>query len=527
MTSVPGVSDPTSTHQPPTRGPGSAALGAGPGRIAPGGAGGAGPLLGNRVSTVGDDALGSGDATDLLARLAAREVSPAQVRAAAMARARAANPELNAVAHWFEEPVGTEVAVPADAPLAGIPTFIKDNEEVTGFPTTQGSRAVADNPARECSPIVAGILGLGLDPLGHTTLPEFGLTASTESSRFGATGNPWDTGRSVGGSSGGSAAMVAAGVVPIAHANDGGGSIRIPAACCGLVGLKPSRGRLPMNPIKERVPVRIAAQGVLTRTVRDTALFHALMEQAAPAPGLPPVGHVTAPGSARLRVGMCLTTIRGLPLSTDTVAAVRDAGALCESLGHHVEEVGPPVEDSFAADFLHYWALLAFALHRRGGAVYGPDFDGRQVEEMTKGLSALMLRQLDRVPGSLRRLRRLAAQPEPVYDRVDVLLSPVTGYPAPPLGHLGPEVEFRTYLVRLIRFTSSTPVQNVTGAPAISLPLGRSVDGLPLGVQFSAPIGHERRLLELAYELEEAAPWPTVPSGHPAGVRPMARAVSG
>ena len=464
------------------------------------------------VDTTTDDALGTSDATDLVARLARREVSPAELRAAAMARARAANPHLNAIAHWFDDPVRTEVVVADDAPLAGIPTFIKDNEEVAGFPTTQGSRAVPDVPAPRCSPVVTALLGLGLDPLGATTLPEFGLTASTESSRYGPTRNPWDTGRSAGGSSGGSAAMVAAGVVPIAHANDGGGSIRIPASCCGLVGLKPSRGRLPMNPLKERIPVRIAAQGVLTRSVRDTALLLALADPARPDAGLPPIGHVTRPGTERLRIGMCVTTLRGLPLSPDTVAAVRSAGALMEGLGHHVEEVGPPVGEEFAMDFLRYWALLAFVLHRRGSAAYGKGFDGTQVEELTQGLSRLLTRQADRVPGSLLRLRRLASNPDEAFGHYDLFLSPVTGYPAPPIGHLGPDVEFRTHLVRLLQFASMTPVQNVSGAPAMSLPLGRSAEGRPLGVHLAAPFGHERRLLEVALELEEAAPWPTRPT---------------
>jgi amidase len=469
------------------------------------------------VDTTTDDALGTSDATDLVERLARREVSASELRDAAMARARAANPHLNAVTHWFGDPVRTEVVVPADAPLAGIPTFFKDNEETAGYPTTQGSWAVVDRPAPECSPVTAAYLALGLDPLGATTLPEFGLTASTESSRFGATRNPWDTGRSAGGSSGGSAAMVAAGVVPIAHANDGGGSIRIPASCCGLVGMKPTRDRMPISPIKAMAPILITAQGVLTRSVRDTALFYAHLERTRPVAGLPPIGHVTGPGRARLRIGMCLNTIRGLPLSADTVAAVRAAGELCAGLGHHVEETGPPVGEEFGADFLRYWALLAFLLHRRGAGLYGRGFDGSRTEELTKGLSAMAVRQAERMPASLLRLRRLSREHEAdfAHNRYDLLLSPVTGHPAPPIGHLGPDVEFRTNLVRLLQFASSTPVQNVSGSPAISLPLGRSSTGAPLGVQIAAPFGHERRLLEIAFELEQAAPWPTRPGPVP------------
>lgn len=458
-----------------------------------------------------DDALGTSDMTDLIARLARREVTPALLRAAAMARAQAANPHLNALTQWFPAPVRTEVLVAEDAPLAGIPTFLKDNEEVAGFPTTQGSRAVIDRPAPACSPVVAAFLSLGLDPLGATTLPEFGLTASTESTRFGATRNPWDTGRSVGGSSGGAAALVAAGVVPIAHANDGGGSTRIPASCCGLVGLKPTRDRMPINPIKARVPVLITAQGVLTRTVRDHATFYAHLERALPVAGLRPIGHVTRPGSKRLRIGVCLTASSGLPINLATLASARAAAELCADLGHHVEETGPPVAAGFGRDFLRYWALLAFVLHRGGAVLYGRGFDGRRTEDVTKGLSALLVRQADKVPGSLVRLRRLSVEHETALPQYDVLLTPVTGCPAPPIGYLGPDVPFRTHLIRLIRFASMTPVQNVSGSPAISLPLGRTSDGRPIGVQFSAPFGHERRLLELGLELEQAAPWPTLP----------------
>jgi len=267
-----------------------------------------------------------------------------------------------------------------------------------------------------------------------------------------------------------------------------------------------------MNPLKERIPVRIAAQGVLTRSVRDTALLLALADPARPDAGLLPIGHVTHPGTSRLRIGMSLTTLRGLPLSPDTVAAVRSAGNLMESLGHDVEEVGPPVGEEFAMDFLRYWALLAFVLHRSGSTAYGKGFDGTQVEELTKGLSRMLTRQADRLPGSLLRLRRLASNPDLAFGPYDLLLSPVTGYPAPPIGHLGPDVEFRTHLVRLLQFASMTPVQNVSGAPAMSMPLGRSAQGMPIGVHLAAPFGHERRLLEVALELEEAAPWPVRPA---------------
>ena len=470
---------------------------------------------GRVVSAVRDDALGDDDACGVLERLARREVSAAELRAAALARARAADEALNAVTTWVDEPPATEVRVPPDAPFAGIPSVVKDTDDLTGHPTSQGSWAVPDRPAAACSPWVAQFLGLGFAPVAKTTLPEFGLTASTESSRFGATRNPWDTGRSSGGSSGGSAALVAAGAVPLAHANDGGGSIRIPAACCGLVGLKPTRGRLVDSRDLRVLPVRLPVQGVLTRSVRDTARYYAEAEKRHRDPALPAVGLVEGPADRRLRIGVVVTGTRGLPVSPGTVTAVRRVADLCAGLGHYVEEVGAPVDDSFGPDFLRYWGLLALAIKRRGSAIYGAGFDGSRTEPFTTGLSRMVTAQLSRLPGSLRRLRRLAREHEQLYERVDILLSPVTGHEAPPIGYLGPDVDFSTHLVRLLRFTSFTPVQNVSGSPAISLPLGRSPAGLPIGAQAGGPFGHERRLLELAYELEAAAPWPTTP-GKPA-----------
>jgi amidase len=230
---------------------------------------------------------------------------------------------------------------------------------------------------------------------------------------------------------------------------------------------------------------------------------------------LPAVGLVEGPADRRLRIGVVMTGTRGLPVSRATIAALLGVADLCAGLGHRVEEVEPPVDDSFGPDFLRYWGLLALAIKHGGSSIYGAGLDGSRTEPFTTGLSRMVTAQLPRLPASLRRLRRLAREHEQLYERVDVLLSPVTGHEAPPIGYLGPDVDFRTHLVRLLRFTSFTPVQNVSGSPAISLPLGRSPYGWPIGVHVGAPFGHERRLLELAYELEAAAPWPTTP-GRPA-----------
>lgn len=466
--------------------------------------------LGQVVTAAADDALGRDDMCALVERLARREVSPGELRTAALARAQAVEPTLNAVIAWVHPASDGDDG--DSAPLAGIPVAVKDNEDLAGYPTLQGSRAVSDRPAPQSSPFVRQLVGLGLAPIVKTAMPEFGLTASTESTRHGATRNPWNTGRSTGGSSGGSAALVAAGVLPLAHANDGGGSTRIPAACCGLVGLKPTRGRLVDRPEVDRLPVPITAQGVLTRSVRDTARFYAEAERLHRNPRLPPVGDVTAPSMRRLRVGVVLTGGLGLPVSADTTTAIRDVAVVCESLGHRVAEIPVPVGPRFAADFLDYWSFLAFVLHRAGGLALGVGFDRSRTEDFTQGLSSRLVRRSAHLPGALRRLRAFARSHERVFDAVDVVLSPVVGHEAPPIGYLGPGVDFDTHLRRLLPFTSFTPLQNVSGSPGISLPLGRSESGLPVGVHVAAAFGQERVLLELGYELEEALPWRQLPT---------------
>ena len=457
-----------------------------------------------RIDVRADDALGDDDVMELLHRLKRREVSAEELRDAARARIDCANPHLNAVVRELDLPVS------GDGPFAGVPTVLKDNEDLEGFPTLHGSWAPADRPASATSPWVRQFLGLGFRPLAKTTLPEFGLTASTESSRYGVTRNPWNTAHSPGGSSGGSASLVASGAIPIAHANDGGGSIRIPAAVCGVVGMKPSRGRLIDLPELDRMPVNLVTQGVLTRSVRDTAYYLAEAERAYRNPALPPIGMVVRPEQRRLRVGVVTDSVAGLPVDPETREAVLQVGAVLESLGHEVSPVELPVAEGFGKDFLRYWALLAFAFQKAGSRLLGPGFDATRTELLTKGLSAMFVQQMVRVPLSVRRL--VKASREPSYAHQDIVVSPVVGHPAPLLGQLGPDVAFREQMVRLLRFSSFTPLENVTGAPAISLPLARSRAGLPIGIQLSAPLGEERRLLSVSYELEQAMPWPRTPA---------------
>lgn len=463
-----------------------------------------GDAVPTRVSGYADDALGRDDMVGLLGRLARREVSPAELRAAALARAQVVDPRLNAVTQWVDD----DSLAAADGPFSGIPTVVKDNEHLAGYPTTQASNAVADRPAEASSPWVASALGLGLAPIAKTTLSEFGLTATTETLRFGATRNPWDPSRSSGGSSGGTAALVAAGVVPLGHGNDGGGSIRIPASCCGLVGLKPSRDRLP--DVEVKLPVNIAVNGVLTRSVRDTAVYYAEIEKRHPATGMPAIGQVEGPGSRRLRVGVVTAPPMGLPVDPVVVAPVTATADLLASLGHEVVEIAHPVADSFGPDFLRYWGLLAGLSRTLGKLEFGEGFDGSRVEPFTRELASVAKQQAALLPATLVRLRRLATQHEAVYADCDVLLTPVLGHEPAEIGWLGADVDPHTHLMRVLRYVSFTPLQNVTGSPAMSLPLGRSASGLPIGVHLAAPYGEERRLLELAFELEAAQPWPTL-----------------
>lgn len=458
------------------------------------------------VSVDTDDALGDDDAVGLSQRLRRREVSAAELAQAATGRARAVNPALNAVTTWVDD----VAPPPGDSLFAGVPSLVKDNDDLQEYPTSQGSWAVPDTRARADSPWVNQFRNLGFVPIAKTTLPEFGLTASTESTRFGATRNPWDTERSAGGSSGGSAALVAAGVVPLAHANDGGGSIRIPASCCGLVGLKPSRGRLVDRPEMARLPVPMTVQGVVTRTVRDTAAYYAAAERAHLHPRLPPIGDVRGPDPARLRIGLVLGAPHGIPVDSDVVARTSHAAMTLADLGHHVEPIAPPGPHTFGPDFLVYWQTLALGLRLGGRRLFGRRFDPTRTEPLTDYLAERMRLDLARLPAALTRLRRCARHGEAVYDAFDVVLSPVLAHPPPAIGHCGPGTDPHTHLVRLLRWAAFTPLQNVSGAPALSMPWGHSREGAPIGVQLAAPVGQEARLLHLAFELESASPLPNL-----------------
>lgn len=463
----------------------------------------------NVVSAVCDDVLGTMDAVEIARLIEAGEIHAREAVEAAIARAERVNPSLNAIATPLFDSARRDAESPCPGPFAGVPSFIKDNDPVAGSPFLYGSRGLPRTPAAKSSPFAKQFLSLGLINLGKTTMPEFGLTGTTEALVHGPTHNPWKLGFSPGGSSGGSAALVAAGVVPIAHANDGGGSIRIPASCCGLVGLKPSRGRVVETEGSELLPVKILHQGMLSRSVRDTAVFFHAAERYYRNPKLPEIGLVTRPGR-RLRIGFFTEFGEDALAHPECVAAVVDAAKLCESLGHSVEQVPPPFDEAFHEDFFLLWATLAFAITRFGTRLVHPDFDRTKVEEFTEGLARHFKENVRSVPMAVWRLRKFAHRYAQGFDDYDVLMNPTVGMPPPEHGYLGPDVPFETALERSKWFVPFTPTQNVSGGPAISLPLGQSKEGLPLGVQFASPLGDERTLLELALEIEAAAPWPTL-----------------
>ncbi len=463
-----------------------------------------------RVHAFTDDALGDHDATALASLVEQKEVSPAELAEAAVARAEAVQPLLNGVhVADYERALATADSTP-HGPFHGVPTFVKDNVDLAGLPTNHGTTAFTARPAAQDGPFVTQLRSLGFTFLGKSRLPEFGFSASTEYAEGDPVRNPWNTDFSAGASSGGSAALVASGVVPVAHANDGGGSIRIPAAACGLVGLKPTRGRFVLEPNERAMPVNIIGQGVVTRTVRDTARFFAAMEAARPARGLPPVRRVLGPSSTRLRVGVVLDSVTGTPTDAETRAAVESTAALLASLGHEVEEMDLPVSAKFAEDFSLYWGMLGFAITAGGKRALGPEFDPARTDNLTRGLAASYKKRLARTPGMVLRLRRSTREYRRAFAGRDVVLSPVLGHTTPLLGHLSPTLDFEELFERLRTYVGFTPLNNVTGGPGMSLPLAASSTGLPIGVHLSADLGDERTLLELAYELEEARPFASI-----------------
>jgi amidase len=456
-----------------------------------------------RVHAFADDVLAEHDAVALADLVRRGEVSPVELAEAARARAGEVDPTLNAVVFEADQPRYSE----GDGPFAGVPTYVKDNTDVRGMPTGHGTRAFTPRPAESDGAFAEVFTGAGFTVLGKSRLPEFGFNASTEFDGADPTRNPWNPEYSSGASSGGSAALVAAGVVPIAHANDGGGSIRIPAACCGLVGLKPSRGRLVSNEMGRSMPINIVADGVVSRSVRDTAAFLAAAERHWRNTEMPSIGLVEGPSNRRLRVGVILDHVNGSPVDAATKDAVESTAVALEKMGHQVSPATLPVGAGFVRDFITYWGMLAFLISTFGKQQLGRDFDAKKLDGFSKGLRERYLRSALTTPARLYRLFRIKTSYAEMFAEHDVIVSPVLAHTTPKLGYLAPTVPFDELLERLTNYVAFTPLNNVAGTPGLSLPLGTTAEGMPIGVHFSTAFGDERTLLDIAFALEQEQPW--------------------
>ncbi|MBI3437846.1 MAG: amidase [Proteobacteria bacterium] len=454
------------------------------------------------------DVLGDLDAVGVAEGIRRKDFTAQEALEAAIARVEKVNPELNFMATKAYDYGHTTAAKALSGPFAGVPTLIKDLLPLAGLPTKYGCRGLANFQPSDQSPYADALLASGLVPLGKSTTPEFGLTATTEPLLGGPTRNPWDTAKSSGGSSGGAAVAVASRAVPIAHASDGGGSIRIPASCNGLFGLKVSRDRT-IDARSLEIGIVLSVNCCVSRSVRDTATWLSISEQTGSGAALPATGMVSGPNKQRLRIGLSVADARGEDPDADVRDATHDAATVCRDLGHQVREIKLPTSGpEFADAFTLAWAAIASAVSKQV-RMAAPSVPPDQVlEPLTIGLAGLF----DNAPEgafekALAFLHEVEARYAAMFSDIDVLLTPVLGSTPPKLGEIGPNSGMEGF-AQVQRYVGYTPLQNAAGAPAISVPLAWSpISGMPIGAHFSAAKGQERRLLELAYELEQAKPW--------------------
>jgi amidase len=436
---------------------------------------------------------------------------------AAAERIEKLNPKLNAVVYKTFDAARAKAKAKHHGPFGGVPFLLKDiGGAQKGVPTRQGSAFLPDMPSPHDSYLVEKFEAAGLVSMGKTNVPEFGLVPVTESTIYGPARNPWNPNHTPGGSSGGSAAAVAAGIVPLAHANDGGGSIRIPASCCGLVGLKPTRGRISLGPDLGEITGGLVNEGVVSRTVRDSAA--ALDATAGYMPGdphiapLPPVPYTKAahenPG--RLRIAFATKDLSGKAFHPDVQAAVLHAARLAEAQGHRVEEASPTINmDILAGAFMPIWASgIAFLVDGiamlTGKEPRQQEFQGLSwtTYQMGKTITAAQYQmcwfQMHAVA------RDIAAW----HQTYDLWLTPTLGTPPAKISQFNmQETDMQKAWAPIIDYVPFTAMQNATGQPAINLPLYWNADGLPIGVQFVGRFGEDHTLLSLAGQLEKAQPW--------------------
>jgi amidase len=479
------------------------------------------------------------DATALARHVAAGDTTPSELLELALAQHRRVHGRVNAICRLMEEQGRAQAQAPSAGPFAGVPFLIKDGgQDYAGLPTSYGSRAMQHVVATRHASTVRRLLDAGLVIFGKTNLPEFALKGVTDSQLYGRTSNPWNLGHTPGGSSGGSAAAVAAGIVPMAAGNDGGGSIRIPAACCGLFGLRPSRGRVSHGPGTGENWFGASTDGVLSRSVRDSARALDVLQGAEPGDPFviaPPPGayaELMRRDPGRLRIGFTARSPIGTAVHPEAVAAVQHAARLLRQLGHEVEEAEPVIDGAaLASSYLHiYFAQVpaVVAQARAAGAGSG------ELELMTRLLGTLGSSvRAGQLTERLAQWNVFARALGDFHARYDMLLTPTLAHPPirhgvgdlPPgqqvaLGFLQ-STGLLGILARLgllegtankiarenLRYVPFTQLANLTGTPAMSVPLYWTGDGLPLGVQFVGPFGSEDRLLQLAHQLEQAQPW--------------------
>ncbi len=458
------------------------------------------------------------DATGLAQLIADREVSIAEVTETAISAIESLNPELNAViAPMFDMARESIKSDLPDGPLRGVPYLVKDlNTWVAGVPATNGSRAFRDFIPTQDSVLISRMREAGLVILGKTNTPEFGLNICTSPKIFGLTRNPFDSQRSAGGSSGGSACAVAAGMLPAAHATDSGGSIRIPASNCGLFGLKPSRSRVPLGNDQAEGLAGFSVVHAVTHSVRDSALLLELTAgpmpgdvYSAPAPTTP-FSQCIEGSLPKLRVALWTEGFAGESVSEVCRSAVHNAAHLCESVGCTVEEVRPPVDGQalrHAFDVL--FSTTVRSIVTSIAAAHPDESIESLVEPVTFDCSetATKFNAVD-YANAIRITQQAARSLGQFFEQYDVLLTPTLANPPLAPGVMDMQsANWPVYLEMLLDEIPFTPLFNASGAPATSIPLGKSKDGLPVGVQLGAALGGEATLLQLAHALEQAAPW--------------------
>ncbi len=434
---------------------------------------------------------------EILAALSALPLVPKTAAASSdMADILATRDRLQAELNFLAAP-GFVPSLPG-RPFSGVPILIKDLLDVEGISTRYGSRAYEDKLATKQSPYVEAIRNAGFAIIGKCTTSEFGFLPTSEALGPGPTRNPWDLSRSTGGSSGGAAAAVAAGAVPISHAGDGGGSIRIPAACCGLFGLKPSRGRIiRVAPPPPRM-IELGVQHVVTRTVRESAMVFALTENTSEGT---PIGFVSGATDRPLRIGFVEESMEGIPASDEVRATFDSTLELLATIGLKPVQTRWPVKRGVMHDFLSYWAEGAMMQEK---VTPKPEL----LEPFTRALAEHSRRKSpEQRQQAADGLIAASNAYNSWFSDFDIIVTPVLRTAAPKLGHLAPTVPFDTLYDRLVEFAGYTPIHNAAGAPAMSVPLGWSPEGLPIGIQFAAAPGRDDLLLDLAYRLETAQPW--------------------